>query len=136
LHTGFIDNVRDKETRDMADTLQHRYDEISPPWSREDDDAESLRAGGERIQVRIADKLRQAADSLISKTEDNKTPRELANLGSQAGSWLHNSADYIEQMEPKKVKEDITEQVRRNPGRSLLVAGAVGLVLGAIFRRR
>jgi ElaB/YqjD/DUF883 family membrane-anchored ribosome-binding protein len=39
-------------------------------------------------------------------------------------------------MEPKKIKADITEQVRRNPGKSLLVAGAVGLILGAIFRRR
>jgi ElaB/YqjD/DUF883 family membrane-anchored ribosome-binding protein len=39
-------------------------------------------------------------------------------------------------MEPKKIKDDITEQVRRNPGKSLLVASAVGLILGAIFRRK
>ena len=78
----------------------------------------------------------RAAETLFGKTEDNQTPHEAANLGSQAGDWLHNSADYIEQMEPKKIKADITEQVRRNPGKSLLVAGAVGLILGAIFRRR
>jgi ElaB/YqjD/DUF883 family membrane-anchored ribosome-binding protein len=39
-------------------------------------------------------------------------------------------------VEPKKIEDDITEQVRRNPGRSLLVASAVGLILGAIFRRK
>ena len=61
---------------------------------------------------------------------------EASKLGTQAGTWLHNSADYIEQMEPEKIKADVTEQVRRNPGKSLLVAGAAGLILGAIFRRK
>ena len=117
------------------DTLQHRHDEVSPAWNGEDE-PDFRRTADDRIQVRIADKLRQAADTLIGKTEGSQTPPELAHLGSQAGGWLHNSADYIEQMEAKKVKEDITEQVRRNPGKSLLVAGAVGLILGAIFRRR
>jgi hypothetical protein len=39
-------------------------------------------------------------------------------------------------MEPKKIKDDIIEQARRNPGKSLLVAAAAGLILGAIFRRK
>jgi ElaB/YqjD/DUF883 family membrane-anchored ribosome-binding protein len=116
-------------------TLQDRFDEVSPPRIGEGE-IESRGASVERIQVRIADKLRKAAETLFGKTEDNQTRHEAANLGSQAGAWLHNSADYIEQMEPKKIKADITEQVRGNPGKSLLVAGAVGLILGAIFRRR
>jgi len=32
--------------------------------------------------------------------------------------------------------DDITEQVRRNPNKSLLMASAVALILGAIFRRK
>lgn len=109
------------------ETLHHRLDESSPL---------QIGANSDRIQTRIADKLRQAAKTLLGKTENNQTPHEAENLGSQASAWLQNSADYIEQIEPKKIKDDITEQVRRNPGTSLLVAGAAGLILGAIFRRK
>lgn len=109
------------------ETLHHRLDELSPP---------KIEGSSDRIQVRIADKLHQTADRLFGKTEDNQTPGEAAKFGTQANTWLHNSADYIEQMEPKKIKEDLTEQVRRNPGKSLLVAGAAGLILAAIFRRK
>lgn len=116
-------------------TLHQRLDEFSQPRIGEDG-IESRGAGDDRIQVRIAGKLRQAAEALHGKTEDNQVPKGAANLGSQASTWLHNSADYIEQLEPEKIKTDITEQVRRNPGKSLLVAGAAGLILGAIFRRR
>ena len=109
------------------ETLHHRIGES---------EIESRDASSDRIQVRIADRLHQAAETLFGKTEENQTPGEGANLGSQASTWLHNSADYIEQMEPKKIKADISEQVRRNPGKSLIVAGAAGLILGAIFRRK
>ncbi|HEX4950127.1 MAG TPA: hypothetical protein VFZ34_25905 [Blastocatellia bacterium] len=116
-------------------TLHDRFDEVSPPRIGEGE-LESRGSISNRIQVRIADKLHHAAETLFSKTEDNPTPGEAANLGAQARDWLHHSADYIEQMEPKKIKADITEKVRRNPGKSLVVAGAAGLILGAIFRRR
>jgi ElaB/YqjD/DUF883 family membrane-anchored ribosome-binding protein len=39
-------------------------------------------------------------------------------------------------MDPQKIKTDIQDQMRRNPGRSLLIAGAAGLILGALLRRR
>lgn len=116
-------------------TLHDRFDEVAAPRSRESE-IESRGTSFDQLKVRIADKLRHAAETLHGKAEDLQTPREAPNFGAQASVWLHNSADYIEQIEPKKIKDDFTEQVRRNPGKSLLVASAVGLVLGAIFRRR
>lgn len=129
-----MQNIKQEEDISM-NTLHHRIDEISPPRIGEGE-IESRGGSDERIQVRIADKLHQAAETLFGKTEENQTPRDATKFGSQANTWLHNSADYIERMEPKKIQEDITEQVRRNPGKSLLVAGAAGLILGAIFRRK
>lgn len=117
------------------ETLHDRFDEVAALRSGESE-IESRGASFDRLKVRIAGKLRQAAETLYRKTEDIQTSRGAPNLGPQASAWLHNSADYIEQMEPKKIKEDITEQVRRNPGKSLLVASAVGLILGAIFHRK
>ncbi len=118
-------------------TFPDRFDELSVPRTGEAADLDPRGASADRIQTRIADKLHQAADTLFGQqTKDTPTPRGEGNLGSQARTWLHHSADYIEQIEPEKIKTDLTEQVRRNPGRSLLVAGAAGLILGAIFRRR
>jgi hypothetical protein len=117
------------------ETLHDRFDKVAAPRSGESE-IESRGTSFDRIKVRIAGKLRQTAETLYGKTEDNQTPRGEPNFGSQASAWLHNSADYVERMEPKKIKDDITEQVRRNPGKSLLVASAVGLILGAIFRRK
>ena len=117
------------------ETLHDRFDEVSLPRSGESE-IETRRASFDRIKARIAGKLHQAAETLHGKAEGNQMSREAANFGSHASVWLHNSADYIEGMEPKKIKDDITEQVRRNPGKSLLVAAAAGLILGAIFRRK
>jgi hypothetical protein len=115
--------------------LHDRFDEVAAPRSGESE-IESSGASFGRIKARIAGKLRQAAGTLQGKAEGNQIPREAATFGAHASGWLHNTADYIEEMEPEKIKDDITEQVRRNPGKSLLVAGAVGLILGAIFRRK
>jgi ElaB/YqjD/DUF883 family membrane-anchored ribosome-binding protein len=116
-------------------TLHDRFDEVAPLRSSESE-IEPRRTNFARIKAQIADKLRQAAETLHGKAEGNQMPREAANFSSHATAWLHNSADYIEGMEPKKIKDDITERVRRNPGKSLLVAAAAGLILGAIFRRK
>ena len=117
------------------DPLHDRFDEVAPLRSSESE-IEPRRTSFARIKAQIAGKLRQAAETLHGKAEGHQMPREAANFSSHASAWLHNSADYIEGMETKKIKDDITEQVRRNPGKSLLVAAAAGLILGAIFRRK
>ena len=121
------------------ETWQQRFDEVSPVHLGAGE-IEARGASCDRLQDRIADKLHQAAETLFGKAEDNQIRRatsdEAATLGTQASAWLHGSADYIAQMEPEKIKADLTRQMRRNPGKSLLVAGAAGLILGALLRRK
>lgn len=91
----------------------------------------------DRIKVTVADKLKQAADALQQKTaQPGEQTSAVGSYGNQAAGWLNSSADYIRDMEPQRLKSDIQDEVRRNPGRSLLIAGAAGLILGALFRRR
>jgi hypothetical protein len=113
----------DQKEEISLDPLQDHFDEVGPPRSG-DSEIESSEASFDQVKVRVAGKLRQAAGTLHGKAEGNQTPREAANFGSNASVWLHNSADYIEKIEPKKIKDDITEQAPRNPGKSLLVAAA------------
>jgi ElaB/YqjD/DUF883 family membrane-anchored ribosome-binding protein len=85
------------------------------------------------IKATVADKLKSAAQTLGQKSGQDSTVSQYAG---QASGWLNNAADYVRDIEPDQVKADIQRQVRTNPGRSLLIAGVAGLVLGTLFRRR
>jgi len=90
---------------------------------------------GDSLNTSIADGLRAAAGALTSRGEAGST-EGLASVGNRAAELLNKSADYVDELDLQRVKESVVSQVRRNPGRSLLIAGAAGLFLGALFRRR
>jgi ElaB/YqjD/DUF883 family membrane-anchored ribosome-binding protein len=98
--------------------------------------------GGERdsifkqIRATASDKLQAAAETLHQKADRSGQPAEISALGHRAADWLERSANYVSEMEPQRMKSDIEDRVRRNPGRSLLIAGIVGLALGGLLRRR
>jgi ElaB/YqjD/DUF883 family membrane-anchored ribosome-binding protein len=94
-------------------------------------------SGLDQIKTNIADKLRSAAGSLEGQAARMGGRNEnVSGYGHQAAGWLNRSADYVEEFDPKQFRSDVENQVRRNPGRSLLIAGAAGLILGALLRRR
>jgi hypothetical protein len=99
------------------------------------------RSGGrstfDQVKSTVASKLQGAADTLREKSGQAGSNRQgLASYGNQAANWLNRSADYINDLNPDQLKDDVKNQVRTHPGRSLLIAGAAGLILGAILRRR
>lgn len=87
----------------------------------------------DNIKSTVADKLKSAAAALKAKGEQNSN---VSSYASQASGWLEGAASYVQDANPSQIKTDIQRQVRSNPGRTLLIAGAAGLILGAIFRRR
>jgi ElaB/YqjD/DUF883 family membrane-anchored ribosome-binding protein len=89
-----------------------------------------------QIRTTAADKLQATAETLHQKADRSGQPAEISALGHRAADWLERSANYVSEMEPQRLKSDIEERVRRNPGRSLLIAGIVGLALGGLMRRR
>ena len=97
-------------------------------------------SGLDQLKHTVAQKLSNAADALHQQTARVERPSELSRFGEQAAGWLERSADYVNEMEPQKLpqklKDDLAMQVRRNPGRSLLIVGAAGLILGKLLRRR
>jgi ElaB/YqjD/DUF883 family membrane-anchored ribosome-binding protein len=85
------------------------------------------------IKEKVAQGLKSAAESL--KTKGPQTG-EISNYAKQTSRWLDNAGTYVEDLSTSRVKSDIQHQMRTNPGRSLLIAGAVGLIVGSLFRRR
>jgi hypothetical protein len=86
------------------------------------------------IKDTVADKLHAVATAIQQKPGQNQEDRSTGYIGQAAG-WLDNAADYVREADPQRVKSDLQKQVRSNPGRSLLIAGAAGLFLGILLRR-
>jgi ElaB/YqjD/DUF883 family membrane-anchored ribosome-binding protein len=89
-----------------------------------------------QIKANVADKLQSAAQTLHQKADRSGQSPEITAFGHRAAGWLERSASYVNEMEPQRLRSDLENQVRRNPGRSLLIAGIVGLALGGLLRRR
>jgi len=93
-------------------------------------------AGFENLKNIIADKLHYGAEVLGEKAANQDAQSGIAQHGKRASEWLDHSAEYVRQFDYKQADARVREYVGQSPGRSLLIAGAVGLVIGAILRRR
>jgi ElaB/YqjD/DUF883 family membrane-anchored ribosome-binding protein len=94
--------------------------------------------GLENVKNIIADTLHDVAEVLNEKAADQDTQSGIVQYGKQASEWLDQSAEYVRQCDHYYEQADarVREYVRQSPGRSLLIAGAVGLIIGAMLRRR
>jgi|SRR5215831_1757934 len=86
------------------------------------------------VKHRVADKLHSAAETIQSKAAENQQS-SLSGYAITAAGWLDDTSMYIRNADSQRIKSDLQTQVRRNPGRSLLIAGAAGLLLGVLIRR-
>jgi ElaB/YqjD/DUF883 family membrane-anchored ribosome-binding protein len=89
----------------------------------------------DRVKTAVADLLNQAA-GLIHQKSAVSGNADISDLGGRAAHWLEHSAGYVREVEPQRLRTDIEDTVRRNPGRSLVIAGVIGLVIGSVIRRR
>ena len=89
----------------------------------------------ETLKDTVAGKLQAAATAIQNNVGQNQNST-LAKYGGQAANWLDGAADYVRDTDPQRFKTELQNRVRQNPGRSLLVAGAAGLLLGVLLKRR
>lgn len=109
-----------------------------PEFYSKGNEERELSAGGgtfDRVKVVVADFLTDAAEVIHQKSAGSGQA-ELMDLGGRAAGWLEHSAGYVREVEPQRLRSDIEDKVRRNPGRSLVIAGVIGLVIGRVIRRR
>ena len=92
--------------------------------------------GFDKIKNSIADTLHNVANTLGEKTSNQDAQPGIAQYGKQASVWLDQSAEYVRQFDHEQTNARVREYVRQSPGRSLLIAGGVGLFIGIILRRR
>jgi ElaB/YqjD/DUF883 family membrane-anchored ribosome-binding protein len=92
--------------------------------------------GFENVKTRIADKLHHIAQVMSEKAADPNAQSDVAVCEKQASEWLDHWAEYVRQFDYKQADAKARQYVGQNPGRSILIAGTVGLIIGAILRRR
>jgi len=102
-------------------------------------EAHSFTARIRMAQADLALKLRKAAARIYEPDRDHDASREISAvgaLGAQANGLLNKTADYLEKVDPKAIRVDVTKQVQHHPGASLLIAGTAGFILSALFHRK
>jgi len=92
--------------------------------------------GFENVKTIIADKLHKAAEAIGEKAADPDAQSGMAHYGNKVSGWLDQSAEYVRQFNYEQADAGVREYVRQKPGRSLLIAGGIGLMIGAMLRRR
>jgi len=106
------------------------------PDNREFEDR-APREGMDRVKGAAAQAIHAVADLLRNRAEGASGQfSALTGYGRQASDYLARSARFVEDLDVERVQRQIEDAVRRNPGRSLVIAGTIGLLLGATLRRR
>lgn len=84
----------------------------------------------------VSGKLRQSAD-VVSATSERLADQEakLRGLGKQAATSLRNSADYVDEFDPKQVRSDLASAARSHMTASLVTAAIAGLAVGLLVGR-
>jgi len=82
-------------------------------------------------RVSAAGALRNAASSLHENAD--KLPN-VPDIAHSAADRVDAVATYLQGHDTKQMMTDMETVVRRNPGPSLLVAGALGFLIGRAFR--
>ncbi|SDB61518.1 hypothetical protein SAMN05660653_03205 [Desulfonatronum thiosulfatophilum] len=111
-----------------------RYDK--PDLTAAEPQASGKPTAFENVKKTLADQLDAAAEALGGKTGDQVGHEAVAEYGNQASEWLGKSADYVRKFDLEQADADVRECIRQHPGPSLLAAGVVGFLVGAMIRRR
>lgn len=90
----------------------------------------------DNVKNKIADRLAEFAGTLDEKAAAQGDQSGMAQYGKQASDWLNESAEYVRQFDPEQADAAARAYIRQNPGRSLLIAGGIGLIIGAALKRR
>ncbi|BCS54822.1 hypothetical protein [Geobacter sp. SVR] len=89
----------------------------------------------ENIRNVIADTLHGTAETLARKAAELEGQPKVSHYAGQASEWLEKSAECVRTFDYAATDAKFRDYVRQSPGRSILMAGAAGLIIGVILRR-
>jgi ElaB/YqjD/DUF883 family membrane-anchored ribosome-binding protein len=82
-----------------------------------------------------ASSLESAAAALRDKAQTLPGGEKIADVAHSAADKLEATADYVKRHDTKQMAADVESMVRRHPGRSLMIAAAIGFLFGRAFQK-
>lgn len=136
------------KARDARDTAKEKLGEARETASEKLGQA---RGKAHELKNTLADKLDSGADRLRGRTNEfgngpayatgegvsaiSTTDSTTSRVGDKVAGGMHSTADWLRNNDLDSMKNGVEEQVRSNPGRSLLVAAVAGYLIGKVIRR-
>jgi len=113
------------------------YDKVEEPTA-------SVRDRAVQMKTQLADKLETGAGRLRQRATNTKkidnaiatTKQRVQETSERVATGMERSADWLRNTNVSSFQEGLERQVRENPGRTLLIAGAIGYLLGRAFKGR
>jgi len=107
-----------------------------------EESAETLRERAVQLKTQLADKLETSAGRLRRRASDTAkiddaiamTKEKVVDASDRVANGMERSADWLRNANLSAVQEKLEREVRENPGRTLLIAGAIGYLLGRAFK--
>lgn len=104
--------------------------------------AETLAERAVQLKAQLADKLETSASTIRKRSSDTAkiddaiatTKERVADAGDRVASGMEKSAEWLRDANVSSIKQGLERQVKENPGRTLLIAGAIGYLLGRAFK--
>jgi len=103
---------------------------------------ESLGERAVQLKSQLADKLESGAEKLRERSTDTAkiddviatAKTQVADASDRVASGMEKSAEWLRDANMSSIKQGLERQVKENPGRTLLIAGAIGYLLGRAFK--
>jgi ElaB/YqjD/DUF883 family membrane-anchored ribosome-binding protein len=137
MSTPAINRTGDMTDR-LTDTAQGLKDKVSDAASAA---KQQVSEAGTQAVDRIdeqrgptAEALETAAMKIHEKAEDLPGGETVKSAAHSAAERLQSTAGYIREHDVRAMLSDVEDVVRRNPGPSLLIAAAIGFLIGRAFR--
>lgn len=77
----------------------------------------------------LADGLESAANSLQDRAESLPGGEKIVRAAESAASGMDAAAEYVRAQDLRAMLSDVRQIIRRHPGATLAIAGAVGFLL-------
>lgn len=111
-------------------------------YDKVDESAETLRERAVQLKTSIADKLEASAGTLRRRASDTarideaikSTKEKVADASDRVASGMEKSAEWLRDADMSMMKRGLERQVREKPALTLLVASAIGFMLGRAFK--
>jgi len=113
-----------------------------PVYDKTDETAASVRDRAVQMKTQLADKLETGAGRLRQRVNNTRkidsaiatTKQRVVETSDRVATGMERSADWLRNANVTSFQQGLERQVRENPGRTLLIAGAIGYLLGRAFK--